>query len=209
MAELFELEEEVIRMSSDVKDKYERELAATYTGQNSVPIVLCGDFNNSPESPVYEYMERSFMQKPNVEGVSEAFRSAYAFYKSNALVSAREQSAEALQSFGVEEGKKAEPPHTTVNFRRCWTIDYIWYSKSSLVPSRVLAIPSESELRAEDGPPNWFNRLILSDSLDRSGRLPLGLHGNYNGIPNSVHGSDHVPIMAEFEFLCANDTETC
>ena len=108
MAELFELEEEVIRMSSDVKDKYERELAATYTGQNSVPIVLCGDFNNSPESPVYEYMERSFMQKPNVEGVSEAFRSAYAFYKSNALVSAREQSAEALQSFGVEEGSEGD-----------------------------------------------------------------------------------------------------
>uniref|UniRef100_A0AAV1UJ85 Endonuclease/exonuclease/phosphatase domain-containing protein n=1 Tax=Peronospora matthiolae TaxID=2874970 RepID=A0AAV1UJ85_9STRA len=209
MAELCELEEEVIRMSSDVKDKYQCELAATFTGPNTIPIVLCGDFNNSPESPIYEYMESSFMQKPNVEGVSEAFRSAYACYKPNALASASEHSEEALQSLKVEKGKKTEPPHTTVNFRRCWTIDYIWYSKSTLVPSRVLAIPPESELRAEDGPSNWFNRLSLSDSLGRSGRLPLGLHGNYNGIPNSVHGSDHVPIMAEFEFLCANDNETC
>ncbi|CAI5745756.1 unnamed protein product [Peronospora destructor] len=204
MAELFELEEEVIRMSSDVKDKYERDLAETLTGPNSVPIVLCGDFNNCPESPIYEYMESSFMQKPNLEGVSEVFRSAYAFYKPNALASALEHSEEALQSLKVEEGKKAEPPHTTVNFRRCWTIDYIWYSKSSLVPSRILAIPPETELRAEDGPGNWFNRLAMADNLDRSGRLPSGLHGNYNGIPNSVFGSDHVPIMAEFEFLCAS-----
>ncbi|CAH0514204.1 unnamed protein product [Peronospora belbahrii] len=205
MAEVFELEEEVIRMSSDVHDKYERDLAETITGSNSVPIVLCGDFNNSPESPIYEYMENSFMQKPNLEGVSEVFRSAYAFYKPNALASALEDTEEVRQSFQVEEGKKAEPPHTTVNFRRCWTIDYIWYSKSNLIPSRVLEIPSESDLRAEDGPGNWFNRLAMSDSLNPSGRLPSGLHGNYNGIPNSVFGSDHVPIMAEFEFLCALD----
>ncbi|CAI5705276.1 unnamed protein product [Peronospora effusa] len=204
MAELFELEEEVIRMSSDVKDKYERDLVETVTGPNRVPIVLCGDFNNCPESPIYEYMENSFMQKPNLEGVSEVFRSAYAFYKPNALASALEHSKEALQSFKVEEGKKAEPPHTTVNFRRCWTIDYIWYTKSSLVPSRVLAIPPETELRAEDGPGNWFNQLAMTDNLNPSGRLPSGLHGNYNGIPNSVFGSDHVPIMAEFEFLCAS-----
>ncbi|KAI9922567.1 hypothetical protein PsorP6_000090 [Peronosclerospora sorghi] len=207
LAELFEFEEEVIRMTSDVKDKYERDLIETLTGPNRVPIVLCGDFNNSPESPIYEYMENSFMQKPNLEGVSEIFRSAYAFYKPNALASALEHSEESLQSLKFEEGKKAEPPHTTVNFRRCWTIDYIWYSKSSLVPSRILEIPTESQLRAEDGPVNWFNRLSISDSLNRSGRLPSGLHGNYNGIPNSVFGSDHVPLMAEFEFLCASENE--
>ncbi|CEG36739.1 Glucose-repressible alcohol dehydrogenase transcriptional effector CCR4 and related proteins [Plasmopara halstedii] len=202
MAELYELEEEIIRMSSDVQDKYNHDLAKTLTGQNKVPIVLCGDFNNSPESPIYDYMENSFMQKPNLEGISEIFRSAYAFYKPNALASALKSSDEAID---VEEGKKSEPPHTTVNYRRCWTIDYIWYTKSSLVPSRVLAIPPESELRAEDGPGNWFNRLVMSDNVNRLGRLPSGLHGNYNGIPNSVYGSDHVPIMAEFEFLCATE----
>ncbi|RLN20330.1 hypothetical protein BBO99_00001508 [Phytophthora kernoviae] len=208
MAELYELEEEVIRMSTDVKDKYERELPETVTGSNTVPIVLCGDFNNSPESQIYEYMENSFMQKPNLEGVSEVFRSAYGCYMQNALASALEHSEDALQTFKVEEGKKAEPPHTTANFRRCWTIDYIWYSRHSLVPSRVLEIPSETELRAEEGPGNWFNRLAMSDNLNRAGRLPSGLNGNYNGIPNSIYGSDHVPIMAEFEFLCMSDSSS-
>lgn len=110
MAELFELEEEVIRMSCDVRDKYERELSGTATGQNRVPIVLCGDFNNSPESPIYEYMENSFMQKPNLEGVNEAFRSAYAFYKPNALASALEHSEDTLQSLKVEEGRRPSRP---------------------------------------------------------------------------------------------------
>lgn len=38
MAELFELEEEVIRMSSDVKDKYERDMAKTATGAKNLPV---------------------------------------------------------------------------------------------------------------------------------------------------------------------------
>ena len=38
MAEVFELEEELLRFSSDVKDKYEREIAETITGRKSVPV---------------------------------------------------------------------------------------------------------------------------------------------------------------------------
>lgn len=160
-------------------------------------IVLCGDFNNSPESAIYEYMENAFMQKPNLEGVTENFKSAYRLYKQNALASGVHDAA----TLQIEPGKSDEPLHTTVNYRRCWTIDYIWYSQSSLVPSRILDIPDESVLRSEEGPPNWLNRLALSDSYNKSGRLPSGLHGNHNGIPNSQFGSDHVPIMAEFQFL--------
>ncbi|KAF1316910.1 Glucose-repressible alcohol dehydrogenase, partial [Globisporangium splendens] len=204
MSELFELEEEVIRMTSDVMDKYERDMADTVTGKNHLPIVLCGDFNNSPESAIYEYMETAFMQKPNLEGVTETFKSAYAKYKQNAIASGVHDET----SLHIKAGKKDEPPHTTVNYRRCWTIDYIWYSQSSLAPAKILDIPDESVLRSEEGPPNWLNRLALSDSYNKSGRLPSGLHGNHNGIPNSKFGSDHVPIMAEFEFLRTNTEAT-
>lgn len=38
MAELFELEEEVIRISSDVMDKYERDMTDTVTGKNHLPV---------------------------------------------------------------------------------------------------------------------------------------------------------------------------
>ncbi|TMW66426.1 hypothetical protein Poli38472_004191 [Pythium oligandrum] len=204
MAEIFELEEEIIRMSSDIRDKYERDLAQTHSGPHHVPVIICGDFNNSPESPLYEYMENSFMQKPNLEGVQDVFRSAYGRYKQNAQ-SSPYHDAESSLELGLqhEEGKKDEPPHTTVNFRRCWTIDYVWYSQNTLVPTRILDIPSEAALRSEEGPADWFNRLAMLDSYSKSGRLPTGFQGNHNGIPNSQFGSDHVPIMAEFEFLRA------
>lgn len=97
------------------------------------------------------------------------------------------------ESFG-----QFEPPHTTVNYRRCWTIDYIWYNEKYLRPIRIWKIPSESELRQEEGPPGWLTVMMAEDS---SGRLPAGRRGNHNGIPNSIQGSDHVPIMAEFQFL--------
>lgn len=164
--------------------------------------MLCGDFNNSPDSAIYEYMENSFMQKPNLEGMYEAFGSAYGAYLPNqAAAQSDASSSPPAPSEQAQVGPKGEPPHTTVNFRRCWTIDYIWYSKSSLVPSRVLEIPPESVLRSEEGPPDWLNRIARSDSYSKAGRLPSGLHGNHNGIPNSKFGSDHVPILAEFEFL--------
>jgi endonuclease/exonuclease/phosphatase family metal-dependent hydrolase len=173
-------------------------------------IVLCGDFNNSPDSAIYEYMESSFMQKPNLEGIHEAFRSAYASYLPNAASVPDHHIGKKLVSTTLEVGNKGEPPHTTVNFRRCWTIDYIWYSRSCLVPTQVLDIPPESILRSEEGPPDWLNRIARSDSYSKAGRLPTGLHGNHNGIPNSKFGSDHLPIMAELEFLspASGDEET-
>ena len=142
-------------------------------------------------------------RKPNVEGVSEQFRSAYDRYRSSASLPA--SSADAKDADG--ELGRDEPPHTTVNFRRCWAIDYIWYSSSNLVSSRVAKIPSEEELRSEEGPPGWINRLAMLDSYSKLGRLPSGLQGNHNGIPNSRFGSDHVPIMAELEFLRPNEQQ--
>ena len=83
-----------------------------------------------------------------------------------------------------------EPPYTTVNFRRCWTIDYIWYSHNTLHIEDILEIPHEAELRQEDGPENWHAAVDLDPST-----------GNYNGIPNAQQGSDHVPLLALFRTL--------
>jgi mRNA deadenylase 3'-5' endonuclease subunit Ccr4 len=142
----------------------------------------------------YDFSHR----KPNVEGLEEAFTSAYAQYKKNLQAFSVDSNDEVVTS---DTSEMNEPPHTTVNYRRCWTIDYIWYSNRHMVPRRILDIPSEDILRSEEGPPGWFNRLAMSDSFNRLGRLPTGLHGNHNGIPNSQFGSDHVPLMTEFEFL--------
>jgi hypothetical protein len=38
MKELFELEEEVIRITADVKNKYEQDLSTTLTGMKTLPV---------------------------------------------------------------------------------------------------------------------------------------------------------------------------
>nr|CCA20442.1 conserved hypothetical protein [Albugo laibachii Nc14] len=191
MAELYEFEEEVIRLCSDMKDKYQQEIRSSITGGPNFPVILCGDFNNTPQSAIYDHMHNSFLQRPNMEGIREEFRSAYRYYRLNEMAQ-----SSSVSSMKEEIVGEFEPPHTTVNYRRCWTIDYIWYSSSNLVPCRILEIPSEAVLRAEEGPPGWFERLAHLDTFQKSGRK----QGSQNGIPNSKCGSDHIPLFAELEF---------
>ena len=148
-----------------------KQLKDKWFGIDSSPHVnVAGDFNNTPGSHVYQYMENDL-----------AFKSAYRDYKS----------AKANIKFpGVNE-----PPHTTVNYKRCQTIDYIWHSPN-LEPTALLEIPSEEELRSECGPPGW------EDAVNKEkGKYILKTSSNNNGIPNSRYGSDHVPIMARFVLL--------
>ena len=176
MAQIHELEAEIARLK-----------------RSDEPILLCGDFNNSPTSTVYEYMQNMFLRNHD-----EPMRSAYDSY----LLSDTDDDGMVMDlEKGHQGGAAFEPPFTTVNYRRRWTIDYIWYSSNTLRASKLLKIPSEAELRREEGPPNWLAVTMAGDS---SGRLPCGLNGNHNGIPNSVHGSDHVPIMAVFEVVNNN-----
>ncbi|ETW05713.1 hypothetical protein H310_03421 [Aphanomyces invadans] len=167
LKQLIELNREMNDMADAIHAKYR--LPAGHT----VPVVVCGDFNNSPSSLLYRYMENSFL-RPKC-----SMKSAYANY---CIGDGSASSAEQVESGGNE------PPHTTVNFRRCWTIDYIWFSSEHLRPDSVLEIPSEEALRSEDGPEGW------------QASLPSNAATNQNGIPNSVHGSDHVPLLATFSF---------
>jgi hypothetical protein len=105
-------------------------------------------------------------------------------------------------------GGDYEPAHTTLNYKRAWTIDYIWHSSyvlkkggterdeasGKLHPQLVgiLEIPSEDNLRSEEGPSGWVEK-------EKSHGEPLlDPTKNNNGIPNSVYGSDHVPLLATF-----------
>jgi len=56
----------------------------------------------------------------------------------------------------------------------------------------VLEIPSESDLRSENGPEGWVER------EKKMGEPLLDPQKNNNGIPNSVFGSDHIPLLGIF-----------
>eukprot|EP01130_Rhizamoeba_saxonica_P001578 TRINITY_DN1142_c0_g1_i5.p1 TRINITY_DN1142_c0_g1~~TRINITY_DN1142_c0_g1_i5.p1 ORF type:complete len:253 (-),score=61.58 TRINITY_DN1142_c0_g1_i5:24-782(-) len=138
---------------------------------DAVPVILGGDFNNGPNSEIYHYMQEEF-GNDNV-----SLRSAFDIYKQFNNESRIIQS----QDYGPEY----EPGHTTVTSRRCWTIDYIWYDSNTTTVKSLLKIPEEEELRNENI--NWYEGKDIQEDLQKT------------GIPNSVWGSDHVPIVAIFE----------
>lgn len=70
------------------------------------------------------------------------------------------------------------PEFTSYNYRRKWTIDYIFYQPDKVQVSELARLPSVAEVTADPGPVSW-------DPQSR-------------GIPNSLIPSDHVPLRANF-----------
>ena len=151
---------------------------------SAVPLVLAGDFNNGPDSEIYTHITSHFLS----DWLPSPLVSAYASYPA------------ALS--GDPDAEEKEPEYTTYNFKRAWTIDYIFYSQTSLGLDALLSLPPTDDMIAEDGPPGWLEPLL--DDPDALQKYPrVAQYGQdqpslLNGIPNTVYGSDHLPITAVF-----------
>ncbi|KAJ2596393.1 Glucose-repressible alcohol dehydrogenase transcriptional effector [Coemansia sp. RSA 1721] len=121
--------------------------------------VICGDFNSTPDSGLYEFLSRGRLEKehPDMELLEP-----YADYKRNGL----------RHPFGLKSAyaSMGELSLTTLTPKFTGTIDYIWYSTGTLVPTGVLG--------EFDG--DWMRQTV--------------------GFPNTHVPSDHIPIMAEFRW---------
>ncbi|KNC56074.1 uncharacterized protein AMSG_02086 [Thecamonas trahens ATCC 50062] len=147
-----------------------------------VPVVVAGDFNNGPDSAVYARMVSDFLEP----WLPLPLVSAYAQYP------------------GV--GGAGEPPFTTYNYKRSWTIDYIFHTPASTSQANgleldgLLSLPNIEAVTRDDGPPGWRDALSSPATLAKYPRLSELAHTPrlLNGIPNSLFGSDHVPLVAVF-----------
>lgn len=149
---------------------------------DSIPIILAGDFNNIPSSDIYKYVMNDLFPKKKM-------RSSFACYKKeNHLPESKD--IDSIPICGT-----FEPNFTSVTYKRAYTIDYIFYSAELLTLSSVSKISDEEELRQEDGPSGWQDKLEGFNFVSGN---------NYNGIPNSKWGSDHVPICASFQIIQKN-----
>lgn len=151
-----------------------------------IPSIICGDFNNTPKSKVYSFMTSEF-GKPLLQ-----FRSAFDTYA--ATTSMHTASPERTPFPGAQvHGPEYEPPFTTITHKRAIPVDFIWYSTNQLQVKALSQIPTEEELRAEEGPTGWKTKYFGTED-----KVP---EGNFNGIPNSQWASDHLPILAKFCLL--------
>ncbi|KAJ1946966.1 Glucose-repressible alcohol dehydrogenase transcriptional effector [Kickxella alabastrina] len=126
--------------------------------------IICGDFNSKPDSGLYEFLSRGRLEKEH-EDLERL--EPYADYKRNGL----------RHPFGLKSAYASigELPSTNYTPKFNGTIDYIWYSVGTLVPTGLLGEIDEEWMRQSVGFPNY-------------------------NIP-----SDHIPIMAEFKWKPAGN----
>lgn len=147
---------------------------------HTLPVIVCGDFNNTPDSAVYRYMTQTFMQRQpdSASGGKTAvgpFESAYNQYQGAVR-------GELLPEAEVKCGK-GEPGFSTITHRRRNNIDYIFHNQQ-LAPLSVLSEPP-------------LDRVVCDKPMEATGdHIPDGIVRH--AIPNSLFGSDHMPIMAVF-----------
>ena len=175
-----------------------------------IPTVISGDFNNGPNSQIYSRIVDHHTFHP-IATTSLSTRSRTAAAKGSPTGSdngAHDKHFLYRYESSYAAGGK-EPPCTTATHRRCWTIDYIFYSHSATqLPTSTAAVdtqpnpiqllrvthtnplPTESDLRSESGPAGWNE----DERLKRTGQIQ-------EGIPNSKQPSDHVPLFARFEVV--------
>ena len=182
--------------------KHEVEATEGGGGVGPIPTVIAGDFNNGPSSQIYSRVVDHHTFHP-IASLSNGSRGAAHGSPSHAADD--KHFLYRYESSYAAGGK--EPPCTTATHRRCWTIDYIFYSHSATpLPTSTAAahrqptpipllrvthtnpLPSESDLRSEAGPAGWKE----DERLKRAGQIQ-------EGIPNSKQPSDHVPLFARFE----------
>lgn len=193
LKELKELEGAILTMRQEVEEEY---------GEKDVPVVWTGDFNNGPRSAIYQHMTQGIGAK---EGGAPLFRSAYDVYG---------HLDEAQGGILAKEGgPESEAPYTSVNYKRKWTIDYVFYTQSRLRVTHLLEIPKIEGLQEEDGPEGWVakendklrkafeEKKKANPTLSETSLRLIDESKNNNGIPNSLFGSDHLPVLAVFQLV--------
>lgn len=159
-----------------------------------IPMLVAGDFNTMPGSAAHALLVNgavpplspellndplSILKPPAKLSHRLPLSSSYATAATADVVPSGEASHAALRQRRRLDGGTGEPKFT--NFTRDFkgTLDYIFYTKDSLVPVATLELPDESEVRTKSGV----------------------------GMPNDVWSSDHVALMAEFEYQARSGAE--
>lgn len=138
-------------------------------GQKHLPTVLCGDFNSTPDSPVYALLTSGRMPSSGVRGVLSTGKPQVSATASAAELSPW-KSAYALhqRTIGADDSGVGEPPSTTTLANGGGqVVDYILWPRSS--PMRLhslLEIPPLAE---------------------------------GEGLPSAVYSSDHFSLLCEFD----------
>jgi len=111
---------------------------------SNMPLLICGDFNSTPESAVYEYMRRG-----SIRGDHDDLRAdPCGLLKQLSL----RHSLCMATAYETCNGREAEYTNYTEDFKG--TLDYIWFSPDALAVLAISQVDDESQLMQEQALPS-------------------------------------------------------
>ncbi|XP_033244180.1 CCR4-NOT transcription complex subunit 6-like isoform X3 [Drosophila miranda] len=134
---------------------------------NSVQLLLCGDFNSLPDSGVVEYLGKGRVSMDHLDFKDMGYKSCLQRLLSN-------DTNEFTHSFKLASAYSEDiMPHTNYTFDFKGIIDYIFYTKTGMVPLGLLGPVSNDCLRE--------NKVV--------------------GCPHPHIPSNHFPLLVELELM--------
>ncbi|XP_017084023.1 CCR4-NOT transcription complex subunit 6 isoform X2 [Drosophila eugracilis] len=134
---------------------------------NAVQLLLCGDFNSLPDSGVVEFLGKGRVSMDHLDFKDMGYKSCLQRLLSN-------DTNEFTHSFKLASAYNEDiMPHTNYTFDFKGIIDYIFYTKTGMVPLGLLGPVSNDWLRE--------NKVV--------------------GCPHPHIPSDHFPLLVELELM--------
>lgn len=116
-----------------------------YADQSRIPLVICGDFNSTPESGVYEYMAKGKIDSNHTDFQSHRYGKFTEVGMTHPF---------SLKSaYAMKDGKELLPfTNYTPGFQG--VIDYIWYGTGALTVEAVMDRPEDEYIENVVGFPD-------------------------------------------------------
>ncbi|GMF30058.1 unnamed protein product [Phytophthora lilii] len=134
-----------------------------------LPVLLSGDFNLAPHSPLYHFLSSGELDASGLSryGLSGQNLNTYAL-KVRRSVKNTELDLASAYAQAPDDRCTGEPKFTIFHSGSKGTVDYIWYTRSSLHCHGVVEM------------------------------IPAGLLFKHDELPTTEHSSDHLSLIADF-----------
>jgi len=111
---------------------------------NNMPLLICGDFNSTPESAVYEYLRRGQIRQDHPDLTNDPCGILKQLNLRHSLPMAT----------AYETCNSREAPYTNYTEDFKGTLDYIWFSPDALAVLAISQVDDESQLTQETALPS-------------------------------------------------------
>lgn len=108
------------------------------------PMLVCGDFNSTPDSAVYEYMRQGSVRQNHADLQTDPCNLLQHFSVQHNL--------KVATAYETCNGREAEYTNFTEEFRG--TLDYIWFTSDSLTVLAISQVDEEAQLTQETALPS-------------------------------------------------------